>query len=52
MRVYVEVATEDRDEERSLVGYCPRCDWIISEEEAQQSMHWTAGTGRRPQAVS
>jgi len=41
MREYVEVATEERDEERSWVGYCPRCEWIISEEEAQQRLRRT-----------
>ena len=43
MREYVEVATEERDEERSWVGYCPRCEWIISEDEAQQCLHPTRG---------
>ena len=27
IREYVEVATEDWDEERSLVMYCPSCTW-------------------------
>jgi uncharacterized C2H2 Zn-finger protein len=28
-REYVEVATEDKDEERTMVWYCPRCEWIF-----------------------
>jgi uncharacterized C2H2 Zn-finger protein len=32
-REYVEVATEDKDEERSMVWYCPRCEWIFDEVE-------------------
>lgn len=26
---YVEVATEERDEERTEVLYCPRCRWTF-----------------------
>ena len=52
MREYVEVATETRDEERSWVGYCHHCEWIIDEEEAQQCMHPTSGGRSATQAES
>lgn len=29
LREYVEVATEDRDEQRTAVPYCPKCEWIF-----------------------
>ncbi len=29
LKEYVEVATEERDESRTRVSYCPKCEWIL-----------------------